>query len=160
MPAGIGLSFEFAPGGRTLAVGYPGGRIRLVDRKTLRITRTSDAVVDGQVQDLLFTRDYLVVAGSDGTFGLLDPATLVTRTRIRPVPESKPPTSPLLQPSSFALATRDGRTIVISVGEAVASFDPRVESLLDRACRMAGPDLPDAHWREVLPNRDRVAPCR
>ena len=158
--AGIGLSLEFDPTGRTVAVGYPDGRIRSVDRRTMRVTRISNPVVQGQIADLLFTRTSLAAAARDGTIALVDPRTLVRTALLRPVPELSLTDSPFDSPTTSVLASADGRVVVIAVAAAVASFDPGTRRLIRRACALAGPDLPAVHWRQRLPDRTYLPPCR
>jgi hypothetical protein len=163
IPASAGLiSMTFDRRGRRVAVGYPDGRVRLVDRRNGSVVATSRPVVNSSIEDLLFTRDALVVAALDGNVAFLDPVTLRERAIVQPVPGAGLPDNGYLKPHGNALAVRADGTLILAItapAGAVASFDPSTKALLAHACKIAGPDLPASHWREVLPDRQHVRPC-
>ena len=163
IPVPVGLiSMAFDRRGQRVAVGYPDGSVRLVDRRNGSIVATSRAVANSSIDDLLFTRDALVLAARDGSVAFLDPRTLRERAIVRPVPGAALPGLEFLKPPGNTLAVRGDGTLIMAITQpvgAVASFDPGMGSLIAYACSFAGPDLPASHWREVLPDREHVKPC-
>jgi hypothetical protein len=124
----------------------------MVDRQSASIIATSAIVSDGAVPDVLFTKYGIVTGQTDGRVTILDPHSLRTLGVLKPAPGN----------GQGMLSLHDGHVLVASLVEprgAVAAFDLRPSAWLRRACRLAGPDLPASHWREVLPDREHVKPC-
>jgi hypothetical protein len=138
--------------GERIALGTIDGRVIMVDRRSGAVTAISDIVADGFVSDVLFTKFGVVTGQTDGLVTILDAHSLRTLGVIDPAPGNY----------QGELGLHDGHVLVTSLVDpegAVAAFDLRPRAWLAHACKIAGPDLPASHWREVLPDREHVKPC-
>jgi WD40 repeat protein len=138
--------------GERIALGTGDGRVIMVDRRSGAVTAISDIVSDGAVSDVLFTKFGVVTGQTDGLVTILDARSLRTVGVLDPAPGNY----------QGELGLHDGHVLITSLADpqrAVAAFGLRPSSWLAHACKLAGPDLPASHWREVLPDREHVKPC-
>ncbi len=109
-----GTSLAVATDGRTVALGGPDGRIRLVDASTRRVGATLDGH-EGEVRALAFDRRGLAFAsgGADGRVILRD---VSSRSILREIPRRGGPVS------SLAFSP-DGGTLAVVGGRKASLFD-------------------------------------
>lgn len=144
----------FSPDGRWLAIGTDTGRIVVWDTASWHRNAWFTAQ-GGQFDSLTFTPDSrFLVSGGGGT-------ATVWNVRQGAAGAATLDVDPLSSEASVQVGTRDGgRTIVTrtdGTGVRLWSVDPK--RLLQHACSVAGRNLTQQEWREVLPNRSYQRTC-
>jgi WD40 repeat protein/DNA-binding SARP family transcriptional activator len=143
----------FSPDGSRLAAAGNEGIITLIDTASRQRAGAPLRVQDGFVKSLSFSPDghQLVGAGTDGTVALWD----VTRgQRVGRVTPGKPNTW------IFAWFAPDGHTIVATnESGGIWQFDTRPDQWQRHACQVAGRNLNQDEWHELIPGRPYHRTC-
>jgi WD40 repeat protein len=139
------------PRGRTIAFGDPNGNVVIVDAATGEQSPVVHAH-NGRVVGISFAPDEAtyVTSGSDGSVKLWDTGTL------RPLGSVQPLGADRVVRATFVDETRV--LIYYDTGE-IFEWDPRPEAWEAYACHVAGRNLSQAEWAELLPDRPYRSTC-
>jgi WD40 repeat protein/class 3 adenylate cyclase/tRNA A-37 threonylcarbamoyl transferase component Bud32/energy-coupling factor transporter ATP-binding protein EcfA2 len=149
--AGDARAIAFSPDGRYLGAGTDDGRVVLWDAADGRQVGPAFQVAAGAVNPISFSPDGRLLAASseDGTATLWD---LASRKRLG---ESFPIPQAVIPVAQFA---GNGKLVIVNLADAaIWPTDPR--SWERFACQVAGRDITEPEWNDVLPDRSYQHVC-
>jgi len=143
-------ALAFSPDGRLLAVGGDDGAIRLITVAKGKVEGTWLAGHTGSVTAITFSDDGTLAASTatDNT------------TRVFDVALRRPYGPPFASDQmSVPLFGDDASTLFLGTSDGVLRYDLALDTLVDRACELAGANLTAGAWELYLPGRAPAATC-
>jgi WD40 repeat protein/class 3 adenylate cyclase len=148
---GHATSIAFSPDGHLLGAGTEDGRVVLWDARNGKQIGSPIEVATGPINPISFSRDgRLFVASSfDGTATVWD---IASRKRLG----NSFPIRELWIPTAYFVPSGD---LVIDYGSRITVWPMDLRAWERFACQVAGRDLTDAEWRDLLPERPYRQVC-
>jgi WD40 repeat protein/DNA-binding SARP family transcriptional activator len=146
----------FSPDGRWFAAGAWFGRVVVWDTQSWKMHSMWDAGPGFGIDSLVFTPDsQFLISGAASTASMW----IVEQGASGGV---KLDVDPLRPEAAVSVGTRDdGRTLVtFTEGTGVRTWTVEPQRLLEHACAVAGRNLTQQEWADVLPNRPYERTCR
>jgi WD40 repeat protein len=145
---------EFSPDGRRFAVGFNGGRMRVLDVETGEWVGPQRVGHDGGIFAMDWAPDGSMFATGGDDFAIVfwDPDTGAPLSKVLPSRPGDGQMSPQFLP--------DGRTLLLTApGGAVYTMDLSIEHWIDSACAIAGRNLTEDEWRDAFGDRPYRQTC-
>jgi WD40 repeat protein/DNA-binding SARP family transcriptional activator len=138
-------------GGRTMGFGDPNGKVVIVDTATGEKRPVLQAH-NGPVVSISFApdEDTFVTTGSDGAIKLWETGTSRLLGVVQPLGANRTVRSTFVD---------EGRVLIYYNTGEIFEWDPRPDSWEAYACRVAGRNLSQAEWAELLPDRPYRSTC-
>jgi WD40 repeat protein len=141
----------FSPDGRLVAVGTTSGDIVLADTHTGRVQRRWQAA-PGAVKYLTFTPDgrFILSGAVDGKASLWSVDTPATANAVIDIAHS---------PTDISVVVLHDGIVTIQRGGPTLLWDINADKLLAQACAIAGRNLSQDEWTQLMPNRPYQRTC-
>jgi WD40 repeat protein len=152
VPNGGGVySPAFSPDGRLVAVGTTSGDIVLADTHTGLVQRRWQAA-PGAVKYLTFTPDgrFILSGAVDGKASLWSVDTPATANAVIDIAHS---------PTDISVVVLHDGIVTIQRGGPTLLWDINADKLLAQACAIAGRNLSQDEWTQLMPNRPYQRTC-